>query len=485
MAELLGAGAWAVKIYSGEWIDGGGGTYAAVEPATGQCLANVGAADLGDVRRAVRLAQEVQHGWAATPYDRRAAVLRRAADLLEQHHDELERWAVREAGMPRYFAGVAGPAEEFRQAAALASAPLGHVLPSVQARLSLTRRLPVGVVAVIAPFNAPVMLAARALAPALALGNAVVLKPDPRTAVCGGVLFACLLEEAGLPPGLLHVLPGGGDVGRGLVAHPDVPVIAFTGSVAAGREVAKLAAPLLKRVHLELGGNSAVVVLEDADVRQAVLAAGFGSFHHAGQVCMAASRHLVAAPLLEEYTVLLAERAEQLRLGNPADGDVAYGPLIDEAARDRVHGVVQDSVSGGARLVTGGSYERLYYRPTVLADVPLTARAYLEEIFGPVAPVVGFQDVDEAARLAGGTEYGLSLAVLTRDVVKGLALADRVPVGMVHINDQTSTDEPIAPFGGMRCSGNGFRSGGPEANIAAFTETQWVTVNVEPAAYPF
>jgi benzaldehyde dehydrogenase (NAD) len=485
MTELLGSGMWAGKIYSGGWVDGSGGNYASVAPATGERLGDVGAAGPGDVRRAVQLARDSQQDWAVTPYDRRAAVLRRAADLMEEHEDELARWAVREAGVPRYWAGVAGPAEEFRQAATLASAPLGHVLPSAQPRLSLTRRLPVGVVGVIAPFNAPIMLAVRALAPALALGNAVVLKPDPRTAVCGGVLLARLLEEAGLPPGLLHVLPGGGDIGRDLVRDPDVAVIAFTGSVAAGREVAKLAAPLLKRVHLELGGNSAIVVLDDADLEHAVQAGSFGSFHHAGQVCMAASRHLVAAPVVEQYTALLGQRAQRLRVGDPADEDVAYGPLIDQAARDRVHAVVRDSVAAGARLVTGGSYDRLYYQPTVLADVPLAAPAYQEEIFGPVAPVVAVKEIDEAARLAAGTEYGLSLAVLTRDVLTGLALADRVPVGMVHINDQTSTDEPIAPFGGMRLSGNGFRIGGPDANIQAFTETQWITVNQQVPSYPF
>ncbi|HET6534295.1 MAG TPA: aldehyde dehydrogenase family protein, partial [Actinoplanes sp.] len=482
---LLGSAEWAGKIYSGGWVAGSGGMYASVAPATGERLGDVGAAGPGDVRRAVQLARQAQPGWAATAYDRRSAVLRRAADLMEEHEDELARWAVREAGIPRYWSGVGGPAEEFRQAATLAGAPLGRVLPSSQPRLSLTRRVPVGVVGVIAPFNAPAMLAVRALAPALALGNAVVLKPDPRTAVCGGVLIARLLEDAGLPPDLLHVLPGGADVGRDLVTDPDVPVIAFTGSVAAGREVAKLAAPLLKRVHLELGGNSAIVVLDDADLELAVRAGSFGSFHHAGQVCMAASRHLVAAPIADEYTALLGQRAEHLRIGDPAEQDVAYGPLIDEAARDRVHAVVRDSVAAGARLVTGGSYHRLYYQPTVLADVPLSARAYQEEIFGPVAPVVAFRDVDEAARLAAGTEYGLSLAVLTRDVMRGLALASRVPVGMVHINDQTSTDEPIAPFGGMRLSGNGFRIGGADANIEAFTETQWITVNQEPAGYPF
>jgi benzaldehyde dehydrogenase (NAD) len=226
---------------------------------------------------------------------------------------------------------------------------------------------------------------ARALAPALALGNAVVLKPDPRTAVCGGVVFARLFEEAGLPADLLHVLPGGG-IGRELVTHPDVPVIAFTGSVAAGREVARLAAPLLKRLHLELGGNSALVVLADADLEHAARVGSFGSFHNAGQVCMAASRHLVAAPLVEEYTALLTERAEELKIGNPAHGDVAYGPLIDEPARDKVHAVVHDSVAAGARLATGGTYDGLFYRPTVLAEVPPAARAYQEEISVPSRP---------------------------------------------------------------------------------------------------
>lgn len=485
MANLLGGGEWAGKLYSGSWVEGGGGTLGSIEPATGRQLAVVGLADSDDVRRAVDIASRAQRTWAATPYDERAAVLLRAADLLMSEHAELEDWIVREGGIPRYFASLAGPAEEFRQAAALASAPLGDVLPSTQPRLSFTRRRPVGVVGVIAPYNAPVILAARALAPALALGNAVVLKPDPRTAVCGGTLFARLLEEAGLPAGVLHVLPGGADVGRELVINPDVPVIAFTGSVEAGRAVAKLAAPLLKRVHLELGGNSALVVLEDADLDHAAAAGTFGSFIHAGQVCMATSRHLVAAPLVEDYTALLAERANSLKVGDPAEADVAYGPLIDEAARDKVHNLVHESVGSGARLVTGGGYDRLFYQPTVLAGVPTAAPAFQEEIFGPVAPIVGFDSPEEAFRLAADTPYGLSLAVMTRDVVGALHLMEHVPVGMIHINDQTVSDEPIAPFGGVGQSGNGYRIGSQQANLQAFTETQWVTVNQERGAYPF
>jgi benzaldehyde dehydrogenase (NAD) len=281
------------------------------------------------------------------------------------------------------------------------------------------------------------------------------------------------------------MLPAGQDIGRHLVGHPDVPVIAFTGSAAGGRAVAELAAPLLKRVHLELGGNSALIVLEDADVEQAAVAGSVGSFMHAGQVCMASSRHLVAAPLVDDYTALLAERASRLLVGNPLEADVAYGPLIDTTARDRVHHIVEDSVEHGARLVTGGTYEELFYRPTVLTDVPETARAYREEIFGPVAPIVGFGDLEEAARLAAGTEYGLTLSIITKDVMAGLKLADQVSAGMVHINDQTITDEAIAPFGGMGMSGNGARVGGLQTNLDAFTETQWVTARAQPGGYPF
>lgn len=485
MVELLGSAAWEGRIFSGGWTVGGGQTYPAVEPATGHTLGQVGAASAADVDRAVGLAREAQTAWAATPYDDRAAILRRAADLLEEHHAELEEWAIREAGVPRYWAGTGGPAEEFRQAAALASYPRGQVLPSTQPRLSFTRRVPVGVVGVIAPFNAPVILAARAIGPALAVGNAVVLKPDPRTAICGGLALARVFEEAGLPPGVLHVLPGGSDIGRQLVIHPDVPVIAFTGSASGGRIVAELAAPLLKRVHLELGGNSALIILDDADLELATSAGSAGSFIQAGQVCMASSRHLVSRRLADDYATLLAERAARLQVGNPIESDVAYGPLIDAGARDRVHAIVHDSVAAGARLVAGGEYDDLFYRPTVLADVPQTARAYQEEIFGPVAPVIAFDGLDEAAALAAGTPYGLSLGIVTRDVMAGLMLAERIPVGMVHINDQTIADEAIAPFGGVGLSGDGYRAGGLEANLDAFTETQWITVQQSPGGYPF
>jgi benzaldehyde dehydrogenase (NAD) len=485
---LLDDRAWAGKIFSGTWVDGSGETYAAVEPATGATLAQVGGASPADVAKAAERAADAQREWARQPYDQRARVLRRAGQLFVEHAAELNDWIVRESGALRPFAEfqtLAVASEECWEAAALAAAPYGEVLRSHQERLSMSRHLPVGVVGVISPFNAPVILAIRAIAPALALGNAVVLKPDPRTAICGGVALARIFTEAGLPEGLFHVLPGGADVGEAVVVDPLIRVIAFTGSTRAGRAIASVAGQHLKRVHLELGGNSALVILDDADLEKAASTGAFGSFNHAGQICMATSRHLVASSVAQDYVDALAEHAARLPVGDPAGDNVALGPLIDAKQRDNVHRVVTESVSDGARLVTGGTYEDLFYRPTVLADVPLTAPAYAEEIFGPVAPVVTFDTLDDAVRLAAGTEYGLSLGILTRDVAKAMALAERIPSGLVHINDQTVNDEAVAPFGGVGASGTGARHGGARANLEAFTETQWLTVRAEQPPYPF
>jgi benzaldehyde dehydrogenase (NAD) len=484
--DLLDPKTFHRSIYIDGWVPGGGGDYAVIEPATGNELGRMGLATADDVARAAERAAAAQPAWAAASHEERAAVLRRAGELLQQRGEELQDWIIREAGSIRGKAAFETytAANECYGAAALASQPYGELLRSAQPRLSLARRLPVGVVGVIAPYNVPVILSIRAVAPALALGNAVVLKPDPRTAVSGGASLVGIFEEAGLPPGLLSMLPGGVDVGEALITHPLVRVIAFTGSSRAGRRVGALAGQHLKRVHLELGGNSALIVLDDADLEQAASLGSWGSFFHQGQVCMAASRHLVDAQVAEEYAARLAAHADKLPVGNPAIEDVAIGPMIDAGQRDRVHDLVTASVAGGARLSTGGSYDGLFYRPTVLADVPTTAPAYVEEVFGPVAPVTTFSSLDEAAQLAAGTGYGLSVGILTRDVMKGLTLAERIPSGLVHINDQPINDEANAPFGGVKDSGTGSRLGG-QANLDAFTDTQWVTIRSELPSYPF
>lgn len=463
-----------------------GGDHTVTEPATGEDLGTLTLADGDDIATAAQAAQAAQRSWAAVPHFERAAVLRRAGDLFTAHADELRGWLVRESGSVPGKADfeLHVAAQECYEAAALASRPTGQVLPSEAPRLSYTRRVPVGVTGVIAPFNAPLILSIRSVAPALALGNAVLLKPDPRTAVCGGLALAAVFAEAGLPDGLLHVLPGGAATGQALVADPRVPVLSFTGSTAAGRAVGEAAGRHLKRAHLELGGNSALVVLADADLDAVISTAAWGSFFHQGQICMTTGRHLVHASLYDEYVERLAAKADALAVGDPHRDKVHLGPLIDAGQLAKVHGLVESSTAAGARLAAGGSHIGLCYRPTVLADVDDHTPAYREEVFGPVAPVRSFATEDEAAALAAASPYGLSLGIVTRDTARGLALADRIPTGIAHINDQTVNDEAVAPFGGIAASGTGARFGG-EANVEAFTELRWTTVRGDAATYPF
>jgi benzaldehyde dehydrogenase (NAD) len=483
---LLDESTWRGKMFGGTWTEAAGGDAPVIEPATGEEIGRAGIAVPADVAKAASAAAAAQQDWAARPHTQRSAILRRAADLWLANAAEIESWVIRETGKippaAQFETHVA--TEEIYEAATLPSRPYGELIPSEKPRLSFAERVPVGVVGVIAPFNFPQILAIRSVAPALALGNAAVLKPDPRTAVSGGVVLARVFEEAGLPEGLLQVLPGGADVGEALITEPLVRIISFTGSTAAGRRVGELAGRLLKRVHLELGGNSALVILDDADLDLAASAGAWGSFLHQGQICMTTGRHLVHESVYDAYVAKLAEKASHLPVGNPATEQVALGPIIDERQRDKVHNMVTASVDAGARLAAGGTYERLFYRPTVLADVAPEMPAYASEVFGPVAPVVRFATPDEAARLAADTEYGLSLGILTRDVMKGLELARKIPTGIVHINEQTVDDEPNIPFGGILASGTGARFGGT-ANLDAFTDTRWVTVRGDIEQYPF
>ncbi|KQW45101.1 benzaldehyde dehydrogenase [Nocardioides sp. Root1257] len=483
---LLDAATWTGKIFIDGWTDGGGGVATAVEPATGESLGEYGVASVDDVRRAATRAAEAQREWAARKPEERAAVLRRAGQLFEEHAAEIEDWIVREAGSIPPKAGLEThiAANECFEAAGLPGHPAGEVLTSNEERWSFARRRPVGVVSVIAPFNFPLILSIRAVAPALALGNAVLLKPDPRTAVCGGVALVRVFEEAGLPDGVLSLVPGDGEIGAAVVEAPEVAVVAFTGSTAAGRKVGEAAARGLKRAHLELGGNNALVVLPGTDVAAAASAGAFGSFMHQGQICMTSGRHIVHESLYEEYVAALAEKAQHLPVGDPKSGIVALGPLIDEKQLKRVDGIVQDAVQHGARLLAGGTNDGPYYQPTVLADVAQDNPAWTEEIFGPVAPVVSFSTTDEAVALIEGNDYGLSVGILG-DVGEAMRIADRVTSGKVHINEQTVSDEANAPFGGAKSSGNGSRVGGAQANIESFTEIQWLTMRPDVAPYPF
>jgi benzaldehyde dehydrogenase (NAD) len=485
---LMDVETWGGKIFvGGAWIPGSDGDYPVVEPATGDELARMGKPSAADVATAAAGAAEAQRAWAETPYPARAAVLRKAGDLWAEHADEISWWNIREVGAIPPMAGFAlhVAAQECYEAAALPSRAYGELIPSEEPRLSLARRRPVGVVGVISPFNVPIILGIRSVAPALALGNSVILKPDPRTAVTGGVSIVRIFEEAGLPPGVLQMLPGGTEIGEAIIADPRVRVVSFTGSTAAGRRVGELAARHLTRAHLELGGNSALVVLPDADVDQAVTLAAFGSFFHQGEICMTTGRHIVHESLYDDYVERLAGKAAHLPVGNPATSEVALGPIIDVRQRDKIHGLVTASQDAGAKVVAGGDYDQLFYRATVLADVPPASPAFAEEIFGPVAPVVAYSSVEDAVQLAADTEYGLALGIVTRDIMRGLDVAEKIPSGIVHINDQTVSDEANIPFGGVGASGTGSRFGGPSSNVDAFTDIQWVTIRSEPPPYPF
>ena len=487
MAEVLDGLDWQGKVFSSGWVTPQGGELKSVEPATGDVLARVGLANPADIAAAAAAARRAQPDWAAQPGPQRAALIRRAARVLEDNRAEFERWLVREGG------AIPGKAAfevelvlgELWEAAALPTQPVGQLLPTSEAgRQSIARRVPLGVVGVISPWNFPQILSVRAVAPALALGNAVVLKPDVQTAVSGGVLIARLFELAGLPEGVLHVLPGDAEPGAALAENADVAMISFTGSTAVGRLVGEAAGRTLKRVSLELGGNNALIILDDADLDAASSAGAWGAFLHQGQVCMTAGRHIVVESVADAYLDRLAKRADNLPVGDPFTGQVALGPLINERQLANVDRIVSETVSAGATLRAGGSHDGLFYRPTVLGGVTPSMAAFREEIFGPVAPVIVVKDTDEAVRVANDTEYGLVAAVQTGSLERGLAVADQLRTGIVHVNDQTLNNDAFAPFGGTGASGNGSRFGS-QSSLDEFTQWQWVTSRPQAHGFPF
>ena len=478
--------AWKGKIFSGRWHAAKGGTREVIEPATGKVLTEVGFADAEDVREAAKTAAAAQVEWASTPADQRAAVMRRAAQLLEEHADALRPWIVRETGSipPKADFELHMVSGILLEAAAIATQPPGMMLPSGPKRMSFARRVPHGVVGVISPFNAPLILSSRAVAPALALGNAVVLKPDPNTPVTGGFMLARLFEAAGLPAGLLHVLPGDASVGEALISDPNIAMISFTGSTAAGKRVGELASRHLKRVTLELGGKNSTIVLDDADLDVAASSVAWGAYLHQGQICMATGTVLAHRKIARDLTERLVDKAKKLPVGDPNKEQVALGPIISGRQVERIDGIVKDAVAKGAVLRAGGSYDNLFYKPTVLENVRPDMRVYSEEVFGPVVSVVPFDTDEEAIALNNATEYGLSVGVITQSMERAMNFTSKLKTGIIHINDQTVADEPWVPFGGRGASGNGGRHGGI-ANWEEFTQWQWVTIQDKATPYPF
>jgi aldehyde dehydrogenase (NAD+) len=321
----------------------------------------------------------------------------------------------------------------------------------------------------------------------MAYGNTAVLKPSSESPISGGLVHAEIFEEAGLPPGVLNVLinaPGFADeVGDVLIADPRVRRISFTGSTEVGRELAEKAGRYLKRVTLELGGSDPVLILRDADVDYAVNAATFGRFQHQGQICMSSKRLIVEKPVAEEFMEKFVAKASGLKVGDPKEHDTIIGPLINQAQLEILREQVDEAIERGAKVLCGGKFEGLSYWPTVLTDVKEDMKVCQEEVFGPVVPVIVVEDDEEALRVANNSQFGLSSGIITNDFEKGLAIAERLETGMVHINDASIHDEPQVPFGGVKDSGWG-RHGGLAA-LEEFTELRWVTMQRTPRQYPF
>jgi acyl-CoA reductase-like NAD-dependent aldehyde dehydrogenase len=477
------------QFIGGEWVDASGGeTFDDLDPFTGDVVAHVPAAGRNDAKRAVEAAAAAFPSWEQSPPAERQRIFLKAAELLESRQNEVVSLLARESGATFGFGmfQMGFVAGLFRQTAALAYAPIGQVIPSDIGAFSMGLRRPVGVVAAIAPWNAALILSARSIASPLALGNTVVLKPSELSPYVGGLLWGEIFAEAGLPAGVLNIVthaPGAaGDIGDEFVENPLVRRINFTGSTAVGRKLAEAAGRNLKRVVLELGGFNPLIVLADADLDYAVDAAAFGAYLHQGQICMSARRIVVERSMADEFTKRLAEKTNGLKAGDPKEPDTIIGPLINESALELVKGRVDEAVSKGARVLAGGEASGSVYRATLLSDVPEESEFARNETFGPVAAIEVVDSADEAVERANATSYGLASGIITNDADKGLALAQRIEAGIVHINDQPVGDEPQMPFGGVKDSGWG-RFGGTAA-IEEFTELRWITVG-KPHPFPF
>lgn len=373
-----------------------------------------------------------------------------------------------------------------REGAAQAYGLIGQVIPTdLPDTTAMAVRQPVGVVVGIAPWNAPTILGMRAVALPIAYGNTVVLKASEESPGTH-LAIASVFEEAGFPKGVINVITNApadaAEVVDELISNPKTRRISFTGSTKIGRLIAESAGRHLKRVVLELGGKAPMVVFGDADIDAAVSAANFGAFMNQGQICMSTERIVVEKSIADDFAKKLAAKAQSLKIGDPMAPDTQIGSMINPGAIERVQSLVDDAVAKGAKILCGGKAQGPCYPPTVVYGVTPAMRIYHEESFGPAKPVVVANDAEDALRIANDTPYGLSSAVFTRDVAKGLKAAERLEFGICHINGATVHDEPQMPFGGMKDSGYG-KFGG-SAGLEEFTELRWITIRRSPTPYP-
>jgi acyl-CoA reductase-like NAD-dependent aldehyde dehydrogenase len=465
-----------------------GATFERRNPLTGEVASVAPAASVSDAQDAASAAAAAFPAWSATgPGERRARLLR-AADLLERRVPDFAVAMAEETGATSGWAGfnVHLAANMLREAASMTTQVAGEVIPSDKpGLLAMALRQPVGVVLGIAPWNAPVILGVRAVAMPLACGNTVVLKASEICPATHG-LIGDVLHDAGLGDGVANVVTNApqdaGAIVEALVAHPVVRRVNFTGSTRVGRLIAEMAARHLKPVLLELGGKAPFVVLDDADLDEAVRAAAFSAFMNQGQICMSAERIVVDASVADAFAEKLARKAAALFAGDPREGAAPLGSVIGTEAVLRIDGLVKDAVARGASVIAGGHARGTLMDATVVDHVTSAMRIYREESFGPVVCIVRVEGPEEAVRVANDTDYGLSAAVFGRDVTRALAVARRIETGICHVNGPTVQDEAQMPFGGVKDSGYG-RFGG-RAAIHEFTELRWITVAGGPGRYP-
>jgi len=471
----------------GEWVASSTGTVADdMNPATGEIYAKVHQASREDIERAIAAAYRTKDAWGATAPAQREALLIKASNILEERITEFADVLIDEGGATfgKAMFEVGFVVTMLRSAAGECRRIFGETMPSdLPGVISMSVRRPLGVIAGISPFNFPLLLAMKKVCLALAAGNTFVLKPASPTPVIG-LKIGELFEAAGIPKGVLNVIPvKGSTLGDTLVEDPRIRMVTFTGSTEIGKQLAEVAGKHQKKITLEMGGKSPLIVLKDADLTYAVDAAAFGLFFHQGQVCMANSRLIVEADIYEQFCEKLAVKIKGLKVGDPRQPDTVIGPLVDSKQCAFIDAQVQDALAKGGRVISGGKPNAGFYQPTIVADVTREMRIFDEESFGPVVCVIKAADSEEALALANDSSFGLSSAVITNDLQKAFDLALRLEAGMVHINDCTILDEPHVPFGGIKDSGVG-REGG-HYSMEEMTEVKWITIQMGKRQFPF
>lgn len=462
----------------GQWVPAAR-SFEDLNPSDNTLYARIPDGSPTDMRRAIDAAQAAFPEWSQRPFHDRAHLLLKIADVWQKRAPDFCAAAMAEGGgwkgKGMFEAGYV--AEVFRSAAALCYQNIGDVLPSEHGKLMMATRYPLGVVGVISPWNMPGILTSRGFAAALAVGNTVVLKPSEDTPYSGGLYFAEILEEAGIPAGVFNVVTCSresvGAVGDELISNPRVKAISFTGSTAVGRHIAAKCGAHLKKVCVELGGKDSMIVLEDADLDAAARAANFGSFMHQGQVCMSTEKLLIHEKIWQPFMEKFLARARKLKTGHTNDPSNVIGPLVNTRQAQRVKALIDDAVAKGATVELGGRAWDNFVEPTVLTNVTASMNIWHDETFGPVVICAPFRDDEEAIALNNDTEYGLTGAVWSRDEARALRIAQRLETGIAHVNCQNINDEPHVPFGGVKASGVG-RYGG-RWSLDAFTDLRWIT----------